>query len=925
MSCPSPATLAAHRAGRLPAAEAAEVERHLQTCEACRALTPTEAGAAPAGAPLDLRPGQRLGRYVVLWELGRGGMGAVYAAFDPQLDRKVALKLLLPDDADDPARAERARTRLLREAQALARVSHPNTVAVHDAGTHEGRVFLALEHLSGRTLKTWVKERPRSWREVVAVLRQAGEGLQAVHAAGLVHRDFKPGNVLVTAEGKAKVLDFGLARLAVPTAAEPGDDEPAAGPLGDELTQVGVLCGTPGYLAPELLAGGAPTPATDQFAFGVTLYQCLFGQRPFGRAALPRDIARIQAGMPPVPPTGAAPPPWVQAVVRRCLAPEARDRFPDLAAALAALDADPARRHRRWLRRVSVTLAVLAALVFAWRHGEGPGCPTEAATREAVLPAGAHAALAARLSTPGTRALLPELDAQLTTWAREQVQACAEAQQRAAPVHTLQRSECLERRGLALAALAEVLSTAEPEVLARTAGLVEQQVGEDTCRRSPGSRVSDDVPLAQRPLAIELRRELLRARAQGLTGDLVGAVERDGRIVARATDAGLPGFAGEALVQQAWGETYAGHDDLALAHFQAGFARLLAAGIDEQAVLAGRGMVGLLAQRPDAWMTAHAVLEASEALWERVGRPRALEVELLGAHHALDLAEGRPLDALQHAQRRLALATEEFGPEALATLEAHGSLAIAYWEAGDLRRSNQEDALALALLERRQGPGNPVLLTRMLSLAVGLRHEGQRAEAQALLEKARAQAGAGRAGDAVPAAIDAELALLALGVDDARALALADACIANTATHSNPLELVKVLVTRARALTGLGRARDALADCARARALLAPLSDPGHKRQRSLLAAEGEARLALGEAGPALAAYEEAAALPPSTIPDERGSLRFGLARALRAAHRDPTRAAELARQAQADFAAFPGFERERQALDAFTAAPLLR
>src|SRR5690349_17448959 len=198
--------------------------------------------------PQDLRePGDTVGRFVVLQRLGEGGMGVVYTAYDPELDRKVAIKLLKS--------AEEGHARLLREAQAMARLQHPNVIAVHDVGTLPGnRVFVAMELVAGATLRGWLKAAPRAWREVIAIMRQAGVGLAAAHDAGLVHRDFKPDNVLVGDDGRVRVMDFGLARLG---AADPelSSGSHDTGPLSTPLTMAGTVVGTPAYMAPELFKG----------------------------------------------------------------------------------------------------------------------------------------------------------------------------------------------------------------------------------------------------------------------------------------------------------------------------------------------------------------------------------------------------------------------------------------------------------------------------------------------------------------------------------------------------------------------------------------------------------------------------------------------------------------------------------------------
>ncbi|HEX4462187.1 MAG TPA: protein kinase, partial [Polyangia bacterium] len=242
MACLTDGEWEAFAAGHLDAARATALEAHLADCEACRlrvgwssatAIGSAGKSAAKAGGSIrfsggdDLARGTTVGRYLVLERLGTGGMGKVYAAYDPQLDRKLALKLL----RDDLGRNQRQyRARMLREAQAMARLAHPNVIAVHDVGTFGKRVFLAMELVEGGTLKTWLRAQQPTGREVLDVFLDAGRGLAAAHAAGLVHRDFKPENVLIGADGRARVTDFGLARSStsqepLPEATDEDDDD----------------------------------------------------------------------------------------------------------------------------------------------------------------------------------------------------------------------------------------------------------------------------------------------------------------------------------------------------------------------------------------------------------------------------------------------------------------------------------------------------------------------------------------------------------------------------------------------------------------------------------------------------------------------------------------------------------------------------
>jgi len=261
-----------------------------------------------AAQPLLVRPGDCLGRYTVRDRIGRGGIGEVYAAHDPELDRIVALKMLRPGLAGE---SPEARARFQREAQAMARLSHPNVVAVYDVGAVGERVYVAMELVEGPTLEAWLLERPRGWREVVEVFLQAGRGLEAAHAAGLVHRDFKPSNVIVG--DRVRVADFGLARVAAD--AEPtGPMAPTA--LEGVVTETGAALGTPAYMAPEQRAGGPPSAQSDQYSFAVALYEALYGSRPAAGEPPRKGFHRL--------------PPRVRRILHRALSSHPAERYPSM-------------------------------------------------------------------------------------------------------------------------------------------------------------------------------------------------------------------------------------------------------------------------------------------------------------------------------------------------------------------------------------------------------------------------------------------------------------------------------------------------------------------------------------------------------------------------------------------------------------------
>ncbi len=331
----------------------------------------------------ELEPGAVIARYRILGRLGAGGMGVVYRAHDAQLDRDVALKLLrVGDDGTE------GRGRMLREAKAAAKIRHPNVVTVYDAGEVFGRVFIAMELIDGVTLKAFFRGRKRIWREVVEVMLGAGEGLAAAHVAGLVHRDFKPDNVLVETGGRVRVLDFGLARPASesegPTMRSAGQSSLGDGPpVLRTLTQTGTLVGTPAYMAPEQHMCRGVDARSDQFAYCVTFFECLFGHRPFAgdtQAELTMNV--VEGRMQPPKDRGDVPAEIV-AALHRGLAVDPADRHDALVDLLAHLRASLRRHAPHDRRTLLIAAGVMLPLLFAtaayvaWQ--DDPPAPTQQA------------------------------------------------------------------------------------------------------------------------------------------------------------------------------------------------------------------------------------------------------------------------------------------------------------------------------------------------------------------------------------------------------------------------------------------------------------------------------------------------------------------------------------------------------------------
>jgi tetratricopeptide (TPR) repeat protein len=496
--------------------ERAALHAHLDGCAACREVMAEALRWSYQGQRL-LNPGDKLGRYFVLELVGAGAMGVVYAAFDPELNRKVALKVMR-------AEADTGGPRLVREAQALARLSHPHVVVVHDVGVEAGQMFLAMEFASGGTLRQWLATAP-TWRTVVRTVADAGEGLAAAHEAGLVHRDFKPDNVMLDTKGRARVTDFGLAR---------GDEGP---PIGDVLSTS--RQGTPAYMAPEVMAGQSATAASDQFSFSVTLYEALAGRRPF----LGQSLAALDAAMRQPPEPIASVPGWLNRVLARGLSADPSARFDSMPALLRALRRGLEPGSRRSGVLAFGLLGGVALAVVARTHTPGPCSGGPAAWNDAW--SDARAAIVARAFATSLVPDAARLGAQLNQalqarqvrWLTTFTGVCEATHARAEQSEGLldARMQCLHARREEVAALAASLRTAPPEAQGRALDVVADLPEPETCASVGAAHVSVLRSPEERARVTEL---LARALVQALTlqrgvidatlGELTPLVERPG-------------------------------------------------------------------------------------------------------------------------------------------------------------------------------------------------------------------------------------------------------------------------------------------------------------------------------------------------------------------------------------------------------------
>jgi eukaryotic-like serine/threonine-protein kinase len=860
MSCPDTAALQAHVEGYASDDEREALLDHLEGCRSCRALvlalavdaeasTVTAGGRGEAGISLLPEAGERVGRYVVLRKLGEGGMGVVYAAYDPELARQVALKLIRhKTDAPDTREVQE---RLLREGQALARVAHPNVVTVYDVGRHGDQVFVAMELLEGETLALWLARSERPIAEVLAHFLEAARGLQAAHAVGLVHRDFKPNNAMIDRQGRARVMDFGLAR---PVGGLPelwsGPTTPSR--LDQQLTASNVLLGTPAYMAPEQLARGPADARTDQFSFCVALYEALCGTRPFVAA----DTGELRAAIVEsrLQPPRRKVPRWLLGVVTRGLRANPEQRWPSMEVLIQALSRD--RTRRLW--RSAGALVLLWALVMvglAYRHSARASrllCAGserklagvwDGARREAVRRAFDATFLPYAAASFATVTQLADRYAQ--SWVEARGEACQATRVRGEQSEELLdlRMICLDDRLGQLGATVDLLAHADRSIVEHSVRAAGALPPLDGCsdRKALRERVPPPNDPARRAQIEALERRLHQLVARSDAGLYHAALDEAEPLVAEAEKAGYApllakarrrhgqvlqalhrdGDAAEALERAAL-EAESGRDDreAGVAWVQLAFVT----GVDQSRADEGLRLVELARAKAErAGMTD---LDA-----ERVEYTRAAIASVVGRYEEAEAA----------ARRALELSTK-IDPNGAGTIASLLSLA-------DLKsiEHRPEEALPLllrasALSERALGTEHPHSYLALVSQAAPLIELKRGAEALALLD---------------------------------RALPLAQKI------HIADNELGLLYAQRGDALGLLGRHDEAVAELSRAVALIEPTHDEDYLV--AALTALGVAQVTAGHPLPARPVLERALAIfeRSGRHPLERASAEMALARAL--------------------------------------------
>lgn len=693
------------------------------------------ASQAPTDGELEVPSGLRLGRYVLLYRVGSGGMGVVYAAYDPELDRKVAVKVLRRQPRHAPSE-DLARL----EAQAMAKLTHPNVVMVHDVGTHGADLFIAMEFIGGRTLKVWLQEEEPSWNDIVETFVQAGRGLAAAHRAGVVHRDFKPSNVMVSDDGATKVLDFGLAQHWTSSSTPGGKADFDRDP--DHPSTPGRLVGTLAYLPPERLQGIADDPRSDQFSFCAALWQALYGVLPFPAQGIAQYGTRLQKE----PNSGEAPsrsiPSWLRQALLRGLSREPSQRFDSIEALLAAISPQRRRRRRRRWQGIAATLLTASMAGWLWQRSlSNTPCgdagtrlvgiwdaPRQQSIQIAFLDTGLSFAEASWQSVSRL------LDAQATAWIDQHTETCEATHLRGeqSAERLDERMACLDRNLGRLRALSESLQQADASTVIGAVEAASELPSPAACGQQGSS--TPRPPLPEDPA---LRRDIDTIRAsleQQLTRQRfhrpVDLAMVHGA-VARAEALSYPPLQAKALWTLGWLESQATNRQRGLGHLTDAAQVALAAGDTGQAIEVFTAMAKVESappadlRRASDWLGfARAHLAAMPT--SQVG----LELEISDAAAWIALP-CRPQDARTHWGRALELAEEtdgETSPRA-ASILANLSLLNTPEKESYLRR-------ALDLLESWYGPEHPILAQHLSNLAAFEAARGRYDDAMALAHRA---------------------------------------------------------------------------------------------------------------------------------------------------------------------------------------------
>jgi tetratricopeptide (TPR) repeat protein/predicted Ser/Thr protein kinase len=692
---------------------------------------------------------EHVGRFELRERLGAGGMGVVYAAWDPQLDRRVAIKLLRNT-------SDTAELRLLREAKAMAQLRHPNVIQIHEVGHHDGQVFIAMQIIEGVSLRTWLTQQHRTWQEIVDVFIEAGRGLAAAHAAGLVHRDFKPDNVLLEA-GRVFVGDFGLARRQAAPATEL---RPATPEVDTMLTQTGATVGTPIYMAPEAFDGASVDARADQYGFCVSLFEALYRQRPFPEQTL-SSLAAAKRGELATTALGSDAwiPGWLARIVRRGLSAEPQHRFASMDELIGTLERGRERpRMRRVLALAGASLlavGIAVAVVGMRTTPQGPSAAPVCAGAEAGLDGVWSRDRIKRVRAAFTASELPYagglldavdngLDAYANAWIAGHTDACEathlrhEQSERALDL----RMRCLDRRRSEFDALLDRFEQPTPDDIANSLHAIHALTPISSC--ADLERLESTTPLpedpATRQAVQDIRVELGRVAAAMSTNQhaQVEALARE--LVDQASATNYRPVAAEARLAYGTLLSRIGKPQPAQEVLEQALADAQASGHDEiaaRALVSAVYVVGHLLRDHEG---GRRYMRQAEALLEHIGRPQRPIALLARNAGTVEFAAGNDEAARVQFERAIELFTALDGPTHFTVAETRSNLAAVERRLGRVEQALELYAQAERDMQAALGPMHPGLLNLTNSMAASYIALGRHAEAEAKLERALALA-----------------------------------------------------------------------------------------------------------------------------------------------------------------------------------------
>ncbi|WP_428268728.1 tetratricopeptide repeat protein [Haliangium sp.] len=725
----------------------------------------------------NLAPGCRISRYEIVSQLGSGGMGVVYRAYDPELGREVAIKLLAVRSID-PRVADRARVRLLREAQALAQLSHPNVVQVYDVGLWHDMVYLAMEMVEGRTLRQWLMDTEPPLADILQVFMAAGQGLAAAHRGGLIHRDFKLTNVMVGADRRVRILDFGLARTVGrdrsgflseihqsgargPRPATPDTLQASlysrtgtdGGSLLDApLTVAGAIVGTPAFMAPEQYLGEEIDGRADQFGFCVSLYRAVYLERPFAGRRVDELRANILGGRVLPPPEDTDVPTWVEAIITRGLSVDPVDRYPSMEALLADIVRGTTRRRRRQALFAGVGLGGVGLglmLALGTPLGAEPSelCQGSSARLEEVWNDGARQAMRDRFArtqrahAERTATRVEELlDAYGDDWVRMHTETCE-----ATHVHGTQSEELLDLRMSCLARRREALQRLVAIFADAPQGEVVDEAISAAMRLPAPSDCTSERPQPGGPLpAAPAARAEINAVDSGIggvetlmsTGQREPALALAREMAARADAAGFAPLVARAHYWLALALDDSGAVAEAEASLTAAARAAAQANDDELEARIWIRLIWVVGYGQGRQAEAFALRPAAEGAIERAGDAPLLRAELLSNISVLQDRAGKHGEARGLAKQALDMARsalDQEHPELRTYLRRLGIMLSQQGQYDEALRYLRE---GLALVEKVYGPEHVFLSAPLLNIGMTLNRAHGSEEALEYMQRA---------------------------------------------------------------------------------------------------------------------------------------------------------------------------------------------